>query len=465
MKKLFLAIFCGFLGSMTAAQTSLPKLPHCGYELIWKKLERAHPDLRSAFDAQFKTAGDVAQKTAGTVYHIPVVFHVVYFDNGTVVKGNVSDAVLLNQLQILNGAYRKQHADTGNLRQAFKSLSADAEIQFYLAASDPQGNPTTGITRRSTTISGFGDATGLFNGDLSSIERIRHTAQGGEDAWPADKYLNIWVADMSITFMGQSFPMLLGIAKPPMNPLPPNWGMDTTGFSALTDGVTLQYQCVGNNNPDAAELAMFGAGSAGRTAVHEVGHYLGLRHIWGDAASSSDACTALADDGIADTPPQAQESDMTEIPHPSDTQNTCFATVAGDMPDLWENYMDYSHDEGQCMFTHDQATHMRVICANQRSTLTSQLVPTGIFLSAAPRLHSLIVYPQPAGDRMTIAFDGHIDEWRLTNAMGQEVAAATAGNGGSATKQISTADLPAGSYFLSLRDGANLYSKHLLVRH
>ena len=380
-------------------------------------------------------------------------------------KGNVSDAVLLNQLQILNDAFRKRHADTGNLRLAFKPLSADAEIQFYLAARDPQGNPTTGITRRATTINGFCDIGGMINGDLSSIERIHHTAQGGEDAWPTDKYLNIWVADMSINILGQSFVALLGIAKPPINPLPPNWNVDTTGFGLMTDGVTLQYQCAGNNNPDIGELTGMGVGSAGRTAVHEVGHYLGLRHIWGDAVDSTGACTAGADDGVADTPPQARASDMSTIPHPSDFQNTCFAGVSGDMPDLWENYMDYTHNQAQCMFTNDQATHMRTICANQRGTLTSQPVPTGIFHTAAPQLHSLIVYPQPAGEGMTIAFDGHIDEWRLTNAMGQEVAAAKGGNGSGATKQISTANLPAGSYFFTLREGANLYSKHLLIRH
>lgn len=455
MKKT-LTLIAGLLLAMpalkTQAQNTIPKLPRCGYELVWKNLEKNDPEFRRKYDEYIiGKQNDYAAKPTGVVYRIPVVFHVVYYKNGATEKGNVADSILQHQITILNDAYRKRHADTGNLRAIFKPLSADAEIEFYLATKDPDGANTTGITRTPTTINGFGDIS-VFE-SMDSLERIKHTAQGGKNGWPSNRYLNIWVADMSINFgPGTSFIAILGYATPPLNPLPPNWGSDPSQLLNMGDGVVLQYHCVGGpKNPDVGEVAPFS--SAGRTAVHEVGHYLGLRHIWGDPADDSLACTSLATDGINDTPDQARESSG----NPSSLQNTCHDGEPGDQPDLWENYMDYSDDANVVMFTHGQVSLMRSILADQRDSLVNQS-PTGFYDKNTNR-NTIVVYPQPARQSLLIAFEGKIDQVVLTDVLGKTVQI-TRGS-----KTIDVSGLPSGMYFLKLQSGHEFYTRQVLVEH
>lgn len=443
------------------AQGNIPQKPICGYELVWKNLEQQVPGFRQHYDAFMQeqlNAADAKARPTGTVYDIPVVFHVVYYQNGTTIKGNLPDSVIQNQLAVLNGAYRKTHADTGNLRTIFKPLSADAEIKFHLATKDPNGNTTTGITRTATTIEYFGDI-GFLQGDMTSIERIKKTAQGGKDAWDTKRYLNIWIADMSINFGGQATPALMGIATPPLNPVPSNWPAGTAqALGQMIDGVILQFQIVGNNNPYIGQLAAMGVGTKGRTAVHEVGHYLGLRHIWGDPEAGQ-ACTAQGDDGIGDTPAQADKTDVALNPPPA-TQNTCGAGTTGDLPDLWENYMDYTKDNFQSMFTQGQVTWMRTICADQRDSLFLNPPPTGIG-SVKGNDKPLLIYPQPAAQYVNIDFDGKIDQVRIVDMLGKTVIS-VAGAKASARK-IDVSNLPAGNYVLQLVSEGYSYSRRVSV--
>ena len=398
------------------AQNNITNGPVCGYELIWKNLEQKIPSFRVQYDAYLKGQGHTQARPTGTIYDIPVVFHVVYYQDGTTIKGNLHDSVLLNQLAILNGAFRKAHSDTGNLRAIFKPLSADAEIKFHLTTVDPNGNPTSGITRTATNIQYFGDWS-LMMGDLSSIERIKKTAQGGKDPWDTKRYLNIWISDMSIDQGGgMPMPVFMGLAKPPLNPPPSNWDPDALQeISQLTDGILLQFQAVGSNNPYITDLSPLNAGNKGRIAVHEVGHYLGLRHIWGDALPE-EYCTAQGDDGIGDTPAQANQTDIAQNP-PSALQNTCGSGTANDLPDLWENYMDYTKDNYMTMFTHGQVALMRGVCANQRDSLFwNNTVGIG---NLKRENKALVVYPQPASQYISFDFKGKIDQIRITNIFGQ----------------------------------------------
>jgi len=443
------------------AQSSLPAKPICGFELVWKNLEQQVPGFRQQYDAFMQeqmAAADAQARPTGTVYDIPVVFHVVYYQNGNTIKGNIPDSVILNQLAVLNRAYRKTHADTGNLRAIFKPLSADAEIRFHLATKDPNGNTTTGITRTATNIEYFGDI-GFLQGDMTSIERIKKTAQGGKDAWDTKRYLNIWIADMSISFGGQATPALMGIATPPLNPVPSNWPAGTAQMlHQMIDGVIIQFQVVGNNNPYIAQLAAAGVGTQGRTAVHEVGHYLGLRHIWGDPEAGQ-ACTAQGDDGIGDTPAQADKTDMALNP-PSATQNTCGAGTTGDLPDLWENYMDYSKDNFQSMFTQGQVTWMRSICANQRDSLFLNPPPTGI-ASVNGKEKPLLVYPQPAAQYLNIDFDGKIDQVRIVDMLGKTVVNIAGAK--AVARKVDVSNLSAGNYFLQLVSEGHAYNRQVSV--
>jgi hypothetical protein len=454
MKKILLLLAAVVLLSAIRldAQPSISPLPPCGYDLIWQSLEQDHPGLRAQYtDYLRQQAKHTAAKPTGTVYRIPVVFHIVYYKNGPVEKGNLADSVIQWQMIILNDAFRKKHADTGNLRSYSKPLSADAEIEFYLATTDPSGVPTTGITRTPTTKDGFGWNSYNF---VDSIERIKHTAKGGYDGWPTNRYLNIWVGDMRIRNDTGYIIGTIGVGTPPLNPLPPNWD-NVANLNKMKDGVMLQYQYVGGDkNPYWAESAFYGY-TKGRLAAHEVGHYLGLCHIWGNNFDTTQFCAPNADDGIDDTPAQAYVS----YNHPPDTKNTCHAGESGDLPDLWENYMDYTDDAYIVMFTHEQVGWMRGILKNQRDTLLNQY--TDINDLAQLQASRLKVYPQPAAQQLIIDLDGKTDYITLTDLLGKTVWSMKGNLPRS--KSIDISSLSQGIYFLRIQSGSDLYGGKQVV--
>ena len=194
-----------------------------------------------------KNNPDANAKSA--VLTIPVVVHVVY-NNST---ENISTAQVQSQIDILNEDFRRLNADASNTPSGFQSVAADAEIEFCLASTDPNGNSTTGITRTSTSQSSFS-----YNND-----GVKYSSSGGIDAWNTSEYLNIWVCDLSSG--------LLGYAQFP-------------GGNASSDGVVCDYAYFGNIGTATSPFHL------GRTATHEVGHYLNLRHIWGDSNCGNDYC-------------------------------------------------------------------------------------------------------------------------------------------------------------------------------
>ncbi len=194
------------------------------------------------------------------------------------------------------------------------------------------------------------------------------------------------------------------------------------------------------------------ASKEGRTAVHEVGHYLGLVHIFGNIVDPAVSCTANGDDGINDTPLQATVSSV-----PLPTQNSCHANVAGDLPDLWENYMDYTRDSFKVMFTRQQVDFMRDILVDRRDTLIHQY-PTSV-QNQDIRYHAIAIYPQPARKNLMIAFDGKIDQLVMTDMLGKTLKTVKAG------KVIDVSLLPSGIYFLKLRSGSAWYTRQVLVEH
>lgn len=385
------------------------------------------PGFAEAVNEQFEIAKQWSQENGPTrsLYTIPVVFHVVY----NTPEENIPDSVIMNQLTRLNEDYARMNADTSNMRAEFMPVAGATQIQFILAGIDPQGNPTNGITRTSSATASFGSFAALF-GDFTDLEKVKSTADGGHDAWDQTRYLNIWICDMSVG--GQAF--LLGYATPPANL--PNWPPGSVPGN-LGDGVVLQYQCVGSNNPNDLGIANYDV--LGRTAVHEVGHYLGLRHIWGDGD-----CTM--DDGVNDTPDateaSAQDCNM--------NRNTCNADVVGlgDLNDMVENYMDYSAETCQNSFTEQQAALMHGVLENQRYDLVHNN-PAG--------LEELTVhvscFPNPSNGAINIVSDGSMETIQVIDLNGKMLLK-TAVNGNKTT--VDSQDFEAGMYTVMIQHSTGM---------
>lgn len=288
----------------------------CGYDQ-WIEQKRAQdPTFDQRMEEIRREIAQAAQATGAqrTVYRVPVVVHVIY----DTPAGDIPDAQVISQIDVLNEDFRKLNADTINTPIPFKPLAADTEIEFCLATLDPDGLPTTGITRTSTT-------TTTFSGD-----DMKATATGGIDPWPNTQYMNIWVC----TLGGG----LLGFATPP----------GTAG--PAEDGVvvgTEYFGRVGNLDPNF---------DLGRTATHEVGHFMGLDHPWGGGGCSND-------DNINDTPMQDGPNFGCQT----------FPAVSCTDPngDMFMNYMDYSDDACFTMFTFDQKTVMQGVMAGPRAQLAA----------------------------------------------------------------------------------------------
>ncbi|QNE23252.1 zinc metalloprotease [Kribbella qitaiheensis] len=254
------------------------------------------------------------QRFAG-IAKIPVVVHVVW----NTAAQNISQAQIDSQIAVLNRDFRATNTDIGFVPAPYAGLVADSRIEFYLATEDANGNPTTGVTRTQTSQASFG-----------TDDKVKKTATGGIDAWNPDKFLNLWVCQLGGG--------LLGYAQFPGGP-------------ASTDGVVVLHSGFGSNGTAAAPFDL------GRTATHEIGHYLNLFHIWGD-----DGTGCSGSDEVADTPNQGGPN----FGVPTFPKLSCGNGPNGD---LFVNYMDYTDDRGMVMFTNDQVARMEACLDTARPNL------------------------------------------------------------------------------------------------
>lgn len=268
---------------------------------------------------------------------IPVVFHVIH-ECG---PENISKAQILDQIRILNEDFSLSNPSFSQTPDAFADVAADCNIEFRLATKDDLGNCTDGIVRV------YSPKTNEAN-DANGVKSVSH--------WNSTKYLNIWVVK-SIGSVQGTGGEVLGYAQFPFG-----------GF-LTTDGIVLRSDCVGSIGT-AASGGQFGV-RLGRTATHEIGHWLGLRHIWGDAECGSD--------GVDDTP-IAQEPNYgicwTDYPYHT---TSCGRLPEDTVGEMFMNYMDYSNDECMSMFTMGQKEVMDAVLTFARPNMISEsnLIATG----------------------------------------------------------------------------------------
>lgn len=206
-------------------------------------------------NAQVERGGD-------EIITLPVVFHVLHLGG----IENISDEQINDELRVLNADFRALNPSAAAVHPAFRDLVGDAKLQFVLPTRDPQGNCTSGIER------------------IRTPETLRGMGEAKLHQWPRDKYINIWVVrDIESGAAGYAT-------------LP--WSLDGV-FGRLADGIVVKHDYVGE----------IGTGNPGRSLAlsHEVGHFLGLLHVWGNGGGLNalpdghmiDYCD---DDGVEDTP-------------------------------------------------------------------------------------------------------------------------------------------------------------------
>ncbi len=295
-------------------------------------------------------------RTDLTLY-IPVHIIVVHTPGLAIGSGNNhSVEKILEQMQVLNKDFGRTNFDTIFTPKEFKS--GNPKIHFCLASIDPDGKPTDGISRYAS------------NSSFQNEEIFIKTST----AWPREDYLNIWVA--GITNLGFSY-------IPNATSLP----------DSKIDGVTIDHKAFGGNKTNTNKPY-----NLGRTATHEVGHFLGLQHIW-----FTDGC--IGDDGITDTPLQ-NRANLGCKSHPSiSCQNK---------GDMYMNYMDYSDDDCLVMFSFDQAKYMRSILSTLRYALLesgrTQCQPITKVVENQNFKNEFKVYPNPVNENLAIEYFGNKNE-------------------------------------------------------
>lgn len=329
------------------------RIRKCGTMQYHQRLVERNPEnyIENRKDIERLTSAHIRQTSRAElrsgIATICCVVHVVY----NTPEENISDEQIASQFKVLNVCYRNLDPDAHDIPQPFASLIADAQIEFALARRDPDGKPTTGITRTETNTESFTD-------DNS----VKSSNTGGIDAWPSDKYLNIWVCSLDSNG-------LLGYAQFPGGP-------------RETDGVVINYSGFG---PMGSATAPF---DGGKTTVHEIGHWLNLLHIWGDDNGGCDGS-----DNVADTPNCAgSNSGKPTFPHV-----TCSNDPNGDM---FMNYMDYTDDSAMYMFTPGQIERIDAAINGPRASI---LLSDGL---KSPTIEDISARLRGPDQKTKLVFDG-----------------------------------------------------------
>lgn len=421
MRKIFLALIaftavsafaqqrtCATMDKMNLLSQTVP-----GFEAHHNEvMDYIHNPNNTHAQTIFNRGGD--NNTPNVVVTIPVVFHVLYKNAAQ----NISDAQINSQLAVLNADYRKLNADFNSVVPAvFRPLGADVEITFCKATRTPSGATSTGITRKSV--------------GSSFVFENSYYLNAGEPAWDTTKYLNIWIGRFTDD-------QLLGFAYLP------------SAAGQADDGLCIGDQYFGTTGTASAPF------NKGRTGTHEIGHYFGLLHPWGDDGSS---CGSGANsDGVSDTP--ATNDPYFNCPTFPNNANACTNTANGSM---FMNYMDYVNDACMAFFTAGQKTIMQNTLAGPRLSLLSSNGCATLGLTDFEAVNAIGVYPNPVSQYFMITSpQTPIDEVEIFNNIGQLVK--TQKLSAQTNNVINVDELATGTYYLRIYNAGKLLKSDKIIK-
>jgi len=369
-----------------------------------------------------------------TTLTIPIVVHIVYRQThaNIGVGTNIPTDQIEDGLRILNEDYSKTNSEFPNPpRNTFLNVSGNPDLQFCLATTDPNGNPTTGITRTATSKTSF---------DYSSESNdMKRDNTGGIEGWPPSDYLNIWICDIA----SSGGTTVLGYAYLP--------GLQS--WNAWKDGLVVDFQYFGTNGNSAGS-------SDGRTPTHEIGHYLGLNHTF--CESQSGGCCDNDDSNVYDTP--ATDGIYFGSVNSNTNNNSCNDLQYGfsnDLLDMDENFMSYSRDTW--MFSNDQVNEMIATLNGYRQSLKNSNVTlncTGTVSNDNIDQLFYKIYPNPSKGIINIESILNINKIEVLDMFGKNIIIRNNLNN---FTTIKLDHLPKGVYILNIEINNTIITEKIII--
>lgn len=304
----------------------------CGHTILEQKMEKdlgyfgSKPFFEKWINdkiVDLSSQPQILARTNADPILIPVVVHVIHNGTAEGSGANIPFSQIQEQIRILNEDFQRLNADAANTPAEFLPFASGINLEFVLAKQDPSGLPTDGITRTAGPKSSYDP-----NFDATIIGQVIQ--------WDPNEYMNMYVTTLLSPYIGYS--------SFPISDLP---GLSESPTSSITDGVVIDYRYFGMGGNAVSA-------SKGRTATHEVGHFFGLRHIWGDGGCG-------VDDFVEDTP---EQDNSNSICSPNATRFSCNSN------DMIQNFMDYTPDACMNLFTKGQVERFEAVLANSPRRIT-----------------------------------------------------------------------------------------------